>query len=64
MHTLNKTMYMGVTIIIWLTITIVGVVSLAWILDYRDEKIKSKKINKVDQNRGYSMEDSHRYTGE
>lgn len=57
-------MYMGVTIIIWLTITIVGVVSLAWILDYRDEKIKSKKINKVDQNRGYSMEDSHRYTGE
>ncbi|MGE6256451.1 hypothetical protein ACQKCU_00885 [Heyndrickxia sporothermodurans] len=50
---------------LWLVIIIVGVVSLAGYLDYRDKKIKNikTKINRVDESHSLMMGDNQ-YTND
>ncbi|MBU5212235.1 hypothetical protein [Heyndrickxia oleronia] len=50
---------------LWLIAAIIMVVSIAWILDYRDQKQKGKKsrINKIDKGPTLKMGD-HRYTND
>lgn len=51
--------------IIWLVISIVAVVTFAWILDNRDRKINNtkKESNKIDESRNILMGDN-RFTND